>query len=157
MNPLLRCALWCLGLCAVTLSGCKNDDDAPINTPAPASLRLVGTWQHQSASFSLLICNSDSLVAYPLDACVADNLFTFGADSLYTVNEGPTRCNAATPQTQTGDWRLIENNTRLLTRQDVTQPYDTARVIAFTDSTIYLEQAYNCPAPNYRFRLRRVQ
>jgi hypothetical protein len=51
---------------------------------------------------------------YPFyDACEKDNIYVLNASNVGEINEGPTKCDAADPQSYTMSWVLKSNNTIL--------------------------------------------
>jgi hypothetical protein len=45
--------------------------------------------------------------------CFQDNLYTFQAGGSFLLDEGPTRCDQAAPQTHTGSWAASDGGTTL--------------------------------------------
>ena len=67
-------------------------------------------------------------------ACSKDNVFTFLANGSTTIDEGPTKCNAANPQTTSGTWRWATNETELIINTEIN------KLISLTETTLVTSQ-----------------
>ncbi len=99
-------SLICLAIAACQKNGTSQSDEAILTT---------GKWQVSDATVTipgtaLIIDVYDSI-----PSCIRDNFYAFAADSTVTIDEGATKCNSASPQTVTGNWKLLNNNTQLQT------------------------------------------
>lgn len=95
-------------------SACKKDDSQPKATKT--EMLAGGKWKLTALSVS---------PAYPVNgasvtdvfalytACAKDNFQTFAADGTYTYDEGATKCDPASAQTETGTWRFNSGETQL--------------------------------------------
>ncbi len=92
------------------LAACNKKDKAASKT----ELLTSGTWK-----LTAVISDNDGNGTYETDdfatffPCFTDNIWSFGASSVVTLDEGPTKCNPADPQTETGTWQLTQNETYL--------------------------------------------
>jgi hypothetical protein len=144
-NPIILLALVAL------LGSCKKDSSSAPATAGETTL-TTGTWK---------ITASTSIVEYPapigtqtvnlydmFNACEIDNIYTFNANKSVTSDEGPTKCNAADPQTTTeGTWALSNNDTKLTTNGGGFNI--TADVLTLDNSTLkikYVTNINNIPA-----------
>lgn len=98
---------------AGTLAGCgdKNNDPQPTNQTVSARL-MAKTWmvtavtEKEGNKAAVDIFTSE-------DACLKDNLYTFGASNAFILDEGKTKCFSTSPQTTTGRWTLADNDQTL--------------------------------------------
>lgn len=72
----------------------------------------------------------------PLDPCKTDNVFTFGESNQFTMDEGPTKCDAGDEQMQTGEWLLASDDTTLTLTLDGTTKL--TRIVELTDTKLIL-------------------
>jgi len=96
------------------MSRCSNDDETP---KTPADL-LLGSWNLTGDTYSpgYDFLGNGQLVtdAFPLyEACEKDNIYTFNASNVGDLNEGPTKCDPADPQSTPFTYLLKTNNTVL--------------------------------------------
>jgi len=102
----------------VLLGACKkkNDDNDNVST-GPSSILKTGSWR-LSASTSVIenpapVGNQTVDLYAMAPACETDNTFKYNNDNSITVDEGPTKCSASDPQTETGGtWTLSNNDTK---------------------------------------------
>ncbi len=99
------------------LTGCKKDNNAVAKTKT--QLLTEGTW-----SLTALVSDMDANGTYETNnyagysACFKDNFHTFRINGELEVNEGPTKCNPADPQTVIKHWQLTNNETTLVVDGD---------------------------------------
>lgn len=92
------------------LAACNKKDTAASKT----ELLTSGTWK-----LTAVVADEDGNGTYETDRfatflpCFTDLIFSFGASSVLTLDEGPTKCNPADPQTETATWQLTQNETYL--------------------------------------------
>jgi len=92
----------------VSFSGCSKKND---NTPNKNTLLTSSTWKFSTAGID---ANNDgvmetTLPAGTLQSCDTDNTLLFKSDNTGIVDEGPTKCNQANPQSLQFGWTLINN------------------------------------------------
>ena len=100
------------------LTGCKKDNN---NAVAKTKTQLLtdGTW-----SLTALVSDRDANGTYETNdysgysACYKDNFHTFRSNGDLEVNEGPTKCNPADPQTVIKHWQLTNNENTLVVDSD---------------------------------------
>ncbi len=102
-----------LGLAALA-SSCKKDSTETVApTVSPKVALLVGKrW-----SLTALTAQRGSVIEdgyRTLEACEKDNFLRFNDDRTAVLDEGPTRCSSADPQTRPGTWELVANDAKLL-------------------------------------------
>lgn len=81
---------------------CKKKDPEP--TPRQ---KILGKWKMLSGSTTV------SGSTTPADPCELDNITEFKTGDVYTIDEGPTKCDPSDPQTTTGSYNLNEAGTIL--------------------------------------------
>ena len=54
-----------------------------------------------------------------MPACEKDNTLRFTSNT-YTFDEGSTKCDEDDPQTETGTWKFIDNETKIVSDGDTT-------------------------------------
>jgi len=116
-NNFLRYAL-VLVACTTLFSFCKKDQENP---PGKTKMELItsGSWKRTA-----LISNpaydwyangtSDTDVLSYMWPCEKDNFEMYGKNGVFETNEGPTKCDAADPQTWSVTWSFIDNESKLL-------------------------------------------
>ncbi len=95
-------------------SGCQKDEDA--QDPSGADILTSGQWRLTAA-----VANPPVTVAglpisdvYPfIDPCIKDNYYVFDKNGTAELNEGPTKCDPADPQTSTVNWSLSADEKEL--------------------------------------------
>jgi hypothetical protein len=95
-------------------SGCQKDTDGG-GTTKKTKTQLISqsVWKFDRAGLDL---DNNGTIDSPLpagvlQACDTDGTLTFKSDGTGTGDEGPTKCNAANPQTSTFNWSLKNNET----------------------------------------------
>lgn len=87
-------------------SSCKKNNDPPA-AKTKTELLSQGTWKFKSAVVGTTDYSNN------LQTCQKDNILTFLAAGTGNVDEGPTKCNAADPQTNPFTWNFQTNETKL--------------------------------------------
>jgi hypothetical protein len=85
---------------------------------------LTGSWKFTNA------VSGGTNVFSQQPACSKDDVFTFLANGTSTIDEGPTKCYAADPQTRSSTWRWAANETELILRND------TMKSLSLTEKTL---------------------
>ncbi len=105
------------------LTSCKKEDTASPTTSSPATKtdHLTGkSWILKSAklspTFSQAGVTIDDLFK-TMEACDKDNIISFKTDKTYVTDEGAIKCDPKNPQTETGTWTFIDNETKIQTVQ----------------------------------------
>lgn len=97
---------------AAVLNSCSKDDDNSSSTPTATKLQLLTAHGWRLSTF--LENGVDMTNAY-FSACELDNIYTFYTDSLYSIDEGPTKCNPNDPQIiETGTWAFGNNQNMVI-------------------------------------------
>lgn len=97
------------------LAACNKKDTAVSKT----ELLTSGTWK-----ITAVVSDNDANGTYETDdfatfsLCFTDNFWSFSASSVVTMDEGPTKCDVADPQTETGTWNFTQNETHLMINAD---------------------------------------
>lgn len=87
-----------------------------------------------------------------LDACEKDNFLKFGADKSFSMDEGPTKCDATDPQrTALGGWERVGADGLKTTGLDA----DEFRIVALTGDELRLE-VINNPTEEARLRFTKL-
>lgn len=106
-----------VALSFVGITSCNKDDDDKSKT----ELLTSGTWKISSVTMNGV--DFSSLIP----ACEKDNTTRF-TSTTYTLDEGATKCDEDDPQTETGTWKFIENETKIVSDGD------TTNVVEISDS-----------------------
>lgn len=100
---------------------CKKDDNnGGNNTPVKTRKDTVtsGKWRFTSVTGTANFFGQDTTVdiyANFMDACTRDNYVIFRLDSTVTNDEGPTKCDATSPQQSPGgNWYFTPANDSLI-------------------------------------------
>lgn len=97
-------------LMIILVTACSKKD----KTASKSELLTSGTWKLSAAEE-----DNDGNGTYEIDNyaffsdCFKDNYFTFQTNGILEMNEGPTKCDPADPQTETGNWQLTQNETHI--------------------------------------------
>ncbi len=97
-------------LLTLFFAACSKKD----KTQSKSELLTSGTWKLTAAEE-----DADGNGTYESDNyaffadCFKDNYYTFQTSGILEMNEGPTKCAPADPQTETGAWQLTQNETHL--------------------------------------------
>lgn len=120
----------------VVIAACSKSDSS---SPSAASVLIAGKWQ--LTDVSILVPGSSLSVSIfdTIPPCVKDNFYTFASDSTVTVDEGATKCDASDPQTFSGNWSLLSNNTKLKTIDPLTGETTTVNVVTLNSSSVVLQ------------------
>ena len=95
----------------LSLSSCKKDADSP----APVVTKKTKTELLTAGSWVMTGMKTNSVDLFPfLPNCQKDNFFTFKANGTYIDDEGKTKCDLGDPQTSTGSWKFIANETKIV-------------------------------------------
>jgi hypothetical protein len=94
-------------------SACKKDDD-----PSQTKTEMI-----TGKNFFLKVWTIDPGFTYQgnvitdlfftIPECSRDDFFVFNADGSITFNEGEVKCDEGAPQTATGSWSFLDNETKL--------------------------------------------
>lgn len=112
----MKSSLFVVALTALVFSGCdKDDDDDQNNGNQNTTLLTQQTWRFDNAGFD---ADKNGTIELPLPAgtlqpCLTDNTATFTANGTGTIDEGPTKCDPALPQTTPFNWSFANGETML--------------------------------------------
>ncbi|MDQ2770078.1 MAG: carboxypeptidase-like regulatory domain-containing protein [Bacteroidota bacterium] len=69
--------------------------------------------------------------------CQRDNFFRFNPNAVLISDEGPTKCSPTDPQTTTGSWNLINNDTQLRLQSSIPNTVPTTyEIVLLTNTTM---------------------
>lgn len=95
-----------IALAAIAFAGCKNNDDD--STPkSKKELLTAGSWIMTDYIQAGTSTWADK------ENCEKDDYFTFKTDGKGTFDEGATKCDPSDPQTETVDWSLSSDESKL--------------------------------------------
>jgi Lipocalin-like domain len=100
---------------SLLLFACNKKDSAPAGQSQKSQLLTSGSW-----TLTAVIADEDGNGSYENDrfasfpACYTDNYYTFRSNGNLELNEGPSKCDPADPQTDGSSWRLTQNETHLV-------------------------------------------
>ena len=100
----------------VAFASCKKEDNKP---KTKSDFLTSGTW-----SVTAVTSDDDGDGTYETNdfadfvACYKDNFYSFHADGIWELNEGPTKCEDIDPQTDTDHWQLTNNETNIILATD---------------------------------------
>lgn len=128
-----------LVLFSTAFVACKKDDAAP--QPTKTELLAGGKWKLTALTVSPAYPSNgasvtDVFAIYP--ACVKDDFQTFAADGTYTYDEGSTKCDPASLQTEKGTWKFNTGETQLtLTLPSYTDTWEISGLTASSMTSVY--------------------
>lgn len=97
-------------LVSVLMSSCSKNEDSPAKTKT--ELLTANVWKIASVGVDL-DKNGTVDLPYSLEACEKDNTLKFNTGGSGVSDEGPTKCDAADPQTEAFIWAFKTNETIL--------------------------------------------
>lgn len=129
-------------VCLMTLfilAGCQKDED---DDPSRTEILTSGQWRITGITANPAVVVSgipiSDIYAF-LPACSKDNYYVFKTDGNAELNEGPTKCNAADPQTQTQTWALSSDE------QQITINATSFTVLGLTDTELRVSGPFTYP------------
>lgn len=163
--------LFLLGLIVFGMNSCKDDEETPTTDDGPKTktemlttngwlmtsgtitpsieVDIFGTTVVISTYWELLAAINGSSTAEP---CLKDNLMYFKTDSTLTLDEGPTKCDPADPQTEDGGKWMFNKDESEITFTAF--PYDplkeprTLEIVTLTRSEMDLRMEYTFNGPS---------
>lgn len=100
---------------AFTFGGCQKDDSSPSTPKTKTELITSSSWKYNDAKIDT-DNNGTGDQAIPagfIESCQTDNKITFSSNGSGNVDEGPTKCDAADPQTFPFTWSFTSNETMI--------------------------------------------
>jgi hypothetical protein len=104
-------AILLLGICW----GCKKSSSSSSSPSNDVNVSLItqASWKYDTSGIDLdedgKIDNND-IPDTVLKSCEKDDVFTFDKDSSGLIDEGPTKCNVANPQTDPLSWEFTSSD-----------------------------------------------
>lgn len=120
----------------VTISSCnKDDDDSPSKTKTISGKKFYVKSMNVNPGVTTPIGIITDLYSFMPD-CVKDDFMTFNENGTVVDDEGATKCEPTDPQTESGTWEFMTDETQLrMTYDDVAQVFD---IETLTDTSLKL-------------------
>ncbi|GAA4454463.1 hypothetical protein [Rurimicrobium arvi] len=117
-----------LALMALSLfSACKKDDKKSSSSSGSASANLIGKkWKLTAYRYNYSGVDVDGYST--LSDCARDNYSEFKSGDVVTAYEGATKCDASSPDSQSGKWKLQSSDTEILLT-DFTAVYGVSSLV----------------------------
>lgn len=100
-------------LLASFIASCQKDG-AKNTEPTKTDVLVQSSWKFDNAGIDT---NKDGTIEFDISsqiqACLKDNTITFTKNNTGTVDEGPTKCDPASPQTLPITWSFADNETSM--------------------------------------------
>jgi len=114
-----------LSMLSFVVFSCSKDDDNN-SGKSRTELLAMGTWKFDNAALDV---DKDGTAETPMpagviDDCEKDNTITFNTNGTGTVDEGPTKCDPADPQTASFGWTFQSNETVLNFQNQIFPGFD---------------------------------
>ncbi len=124
----------------VLAASCKKDNN---DNKSRKDHLTSGNWFIRGSLTTISAAGVDSTFDSfkDMEACEKDDFMTFNASGAFTIDEGATKCDPEDPQTTSGTWAFIENDTKLVITQD--NMSDTSKVVELNGNTLKLENSYD--------------
>lgn len=121
------------------ISCSKNNDNPPSKTAllTSSNWKLVAQTYHGDYDGDGTVDAVDYNMYADFEACEKDNFMKFNTDGSGIADEGPSKCDAADPQTETVEWLFKENETILKIQQGFIAL--DFKILELTSSTLKLE------------------
>jgi hypothetical protein len=125
----------------LSTSCAKSDDNTSStptgsNTPPPTKTELL---TDKNWVLAALTVNGEDKLSTVRD-CKVDDIHIFKTDITYTLDEGPTKCNATDPQiAATSLWEFLDNETKIKFRRQIfklVELTDTKFVVEFDSGSL---------------------
>jgi len=125
--------LFLLLAAATVITSCSKDDDdnngGGGTTPVTNTSKLCNkNWKIVSAT-----AGGIDITNQAFGPCDLDSYYRFSTNGTYLYDEGPTKCDTADPQTDSGTWSWAANETKL-----VLDNSDTTEVITNSGTSLKL-------------------
>lgn len=122
---------------SIIIAACSKDDN---NTPQSAEAILTTNRWQLTAATATIPGSTITFNAYDtIPACIKDNFYIFASGGTVTIDEGASKCDESDPQTTTGNWQLLNNNTQLKTIDPITGGNTVANVVKLSSSSLVLQ------------------
>ncbi len=141
--------LYVLGFCAMVFVACKKKKEDPkpadpiVNTTTPQEFLSDTTWKIIALTATGIgdVWNNTLFVK----ACNQDNTYKFKTSLILTTYDTPNKCNSTDPDSTSGPYKLVDNNTRLYLDMKVgtIQIQDTTEVVVLDKNTLKLNFNYS--------------
>ena len=133
----------------VILGSCQKDDSSSPPPPkTKTELISASVWKYNDAKIDS-DNNGTGDVALPagvVDACTTDNTIQFTSNGNGTVNEGPTKCDPADPQTFPFTWNFTSNESILNFSSSLFAGVGgDFKIISLTDTELVLSKTITQP------------
>lgn len=131
---------------ALFVTSCdKNKDKVDDKTPkakTKTELLTAGKWQMSAGTVSYTVMgqNMSHDIFKDMEACAKDDFMLFGTDGKVSFDEGATKCDPNDKQTITGDWKFIDNDTKIIMTQDGFS--DTGNVEELSETILKFNYTY---------------
>ncbi|HNP97151.1 MAG TPA: hypothetical protein PKJ63_16035 [Cyclobacteriaceae bacterium] len=103
MSPIKSILLLVIFAGFTLLSSCGSDDESNLSR---TELLTQKPWKLTQTGIV-------GIGGSPPESTAADDIYTFSADGTYTFDEGATKEDAGDPQTLTGTWEFLEDETKI--------------------------------------------
>ncbi len=110
MIPVLCLSVFCF---SILFTSCKKDEEPVIELTTAE--KILGTWKMAAATIDPPQFTTGDDYMATLDECETDNTFTYEEGTTMKIDEGATKCNANTLQTQVGTYAFNPEETILST------------------------------------------
>jgi hypothetical protein len=120
----------------VAISSCnKDDDDSPSKTKTISGKKFFVKSMNVSPGVTTPVGIITDLYSFMPD-CVKDDFMTFNENGTVVDDEGATKCEPTDPQTESGTWEFLTDETQLkMTYDGIAQVFD---IETLTDSMLKL-------------------
>ena len=110
---------------------CKKD-----NEPSKTQLLTESRWIYQDAK------RNGVSIFTTIQACSRDNLFYYKTNGELTIDDGPTKCNSADPQTANFAWFFFSNEDSISINNIRTKILEISKTQFITEQTMFMGDKY---------------
>lgn len=135
---LLKSAIFCLSFFFLVFIACSKK-----SSTQKSNMELITqtSWKYDTAGIGA-DSSGTIITALPsgvLKACQTDNIITFKSDGTGTEDEGPTKCDSASPQTVAFNWSFNANQTAIISSDSLFAGFGgTITITSLTETQLHL-------------------
>ena len=132
------------------LGSCQKDDSTDSIPKSKTELITLKAWKYNDAKIDTDNngTGDQAIPAGVIESCQSDNNITFATSGTGTVDEGPTKCDAADPQSSPFTWSFTSNETMISFSSPLFSGFGgDFKIISLTESELVISQLVSVLPP----------